>query len=225
MTKIDITSRLKGQLAKAELVKSVLGTDFIRLAPEHFDFSYFNEMECDSNLKNFLREKTLQMINLQGNTSLTLGKICGEVAEELGKKGSPEGIYYKWLEFNGLSKNTALRHRKRYELFTMARETKLKEIMVLLTIKEIETIYNEKENLMVILNEEKNPELKTIKSLVSATLPDTPPRFLGEDHISDFEKSLERFGKIMSNLKKSELPPKKQEKLESLMEQIEKLLG
>ncbi|MGL5099367.1 MAG: hypothetical protein ACRC6B_04910, partial [Fusobacteriaceae bacterium] len=138
MAKLDIASRLKGQLAKVETVKEVATMREVQLDFNHFDFSYLEEIECDVQIKKFLREKSLQMINLQGNTVLTLGKICHEVAEELGRKGSPEGIYYKWLEFNGLSKNTALRHRKRYELFTLAEEAKLKEIMVLLTVKEID---------------------------------------------------------------------------------------
>lgn len=225
MAKLDIASRLKGQLSKAEIIKSVVGTGEIQLVPEHFDFTFLDTLECDVQIKNFLREKSLQMINLQGNTVLTLGKICHEVAEELGRKGSPEGIYYKWLEFNGLSKNTALRHRKRYELFTQAEEIKLKEIMVLLTVKEIDLIHKEKETMMDILNSEKNPELKAVKEMLGLGVSGIGREMIGVTEAPDFEKSIQRFGNIMKNLKKTELPPKKQEKLEILLEKIEKLLG
>lgn len=225
MAKIDIASRLKGQLAKVEAVKEVATMREIQLDFNHFDFSYLEEIECDFQIKEFLKQKSLQMINIQGNTVLTLGKICHEVAEELGRKGSPEGVYYKWLEFNGLSKNTALRHRKRYELFTLAEEAKLKEIMVLLTVKEIDLIHKEKETMMDILNGEKNPELKGIKEMLGIGISGVGRELIGVAEAPDFERSLQRFGNIMKNLKKTELSPKKQEKLENLLEQIEKLLG
>lgn len=228
MSKSDIASRLKGQLSKVEAVKEVAKMGEVQLDFTHFDFSYLEEIECIPQIKNFLKEKSLQMINLQGNTVLALGKICGEVAEELGKKGSPDGIYYKWLEFNGLSRNTALRYRKRYELFQIAESNRLKEIISLLSIKEIDEIYGDKENIMEILNSEKNPEIKSIKELIAtnfiAEKNESAEIFKVTEH-PEMDRSFERFNSIISNLKGANLSPKKQEKLVELLEKIEKLLG
>lgn len=227
MAKIDIASRLKGQLSKVETPKALSG-GFLNFSDEHFDFSYLNELECDREIKDYLKEKSIQLGNLQGNTVLILGKICGEVAEELGKKGSPDGIYYKWLEFNGLSRNTALRYRKRYELFQMAESNRLKEIISLLNIKEIDEIYGDRENIMEILNSEKNPEIKSVKELIAtnfiAEKTETSEILKVMEH-PEMDRSFERFNNIMSNLKGANLSPKKQEKLQELLEKIEKLLG
>ena len=72
----------------------------------------------DDEVNSFLKEKSLEVLNLQARTSLTLGKIFSEV--ELRLAGNRyTGCYVKWLEFNGFNKMTALRHRNRYKLYTL----------------------------------------------------------------------------------------------------------
>ncbi|MGL4533817.1 MAG: hypothetical protein ACRCUA_01960 [Fusobacteriaceae bacterium] len=225
MAKIDIASRLKNNLAKAETIKTIVEKNELKFSREHFDFSFINEIECDESIKVFLRDKAIELITIQGKTVLSLGKICEEVAVELGKKGSPEGIYLKWLNFNGLKKDTALRARKRYELFSMAINSKLKEIILLLKITEIEVLYKEKEEFMKNLNSEKNIELKRVKEMIINVLPKTPPKFLNRMEIHDVEENMERFNNIIKNLKIAELTESKKEKLESILIQLEKLLG
>ena len=57
------------------------------------NFTPFNELNLDNYLQNYLIDKSKELINLQVNDAIKIGKILEEVSQELGKKGSPEGIY------------------------------------------------------------------------------------------------------------------------------------
>lgn len=66
--------------------------------------SVFNSLTNDIELIEYLKNKSLEMLKIQGNNIIMLGKNLTEVFEELGRKGSPEGLYLKYLEFNGYKK-------------------------------------------------------------------------------------------------------------------------
>ena len=108
------------------------------------NFSPFQELSVDNYLKNYLIDKSKELINLQVNDAIKMGKILEEVSQELGKKGSPEGIYGAFLKYNGINPKIALRLRKRYTLFFEAPEH-AKLIVSLLTVREIEEL-DKKEN-------------------------------------------------------------------------------
>ena len=103
------------------------------------NFSPFQELSVDNYLKNYLIDKSKELINLQVNDAIKMGKILEEVSQELGKKGSPEGVYGNFLRYNGINSKTALRLRKRYILFFEAPEH-AKLIVSLLTVREIEEL-------------------------------------------------------------------------------------
>ena len=108
------------------------------------NFNPFHELSIDNYLQNYLIDKSKELINLQVNDAIKMGKILEEVSQELGKKGSPEGVYGNFLRYNGINSKTALRLRKRYTLFSEAPEH-AKIIVSLLTVREIEEL-DKKEN-------------------------------------------------------------------------------
>lgn len=108
------------------------------------NFGPFQELSVDNYLKNYLIDKSKELINLQVNDAIKMGKILEEVSQELGKKGSPEGIYGTFLKYNGINPKTALRLRKRYTLFFEAPEH-VKLIVSLLTVREIEELDKKRE--------------------------------------------------------------------------------
>ena len=62
--------------------------------------SVFGDFTNDVELIEYLKNKSLEMLKIQGNNIIMLGKNLTEVFEELGRKGSPDGLYLKYLEFN-----------------------------------------------------------------------------------------------------------------------------
>ena len=108
------------------------------------NFNPFHELSIDNYLQNYLIDKSKELINLQVNDAIKMGKILEEVSQELGKKGSPEGVYGNFLRYNGINSKTALRLRKRYILFFEAPEH-AKVIVSLLTVREIEELDKKRE--------------------------------------------------------------------------------
>ena len=186
------------------------------------NFSPFQELSVDNYLKNYLIDKSKELINLQVNDAIKIGKILEEVSQELGKKGSPEGIYGNFLKYNGINSKTALRLRKRYTLFSEAPEH-AKIIVSLLTVREIEELDKKRELLD--------------KFYPGITLEEAKTFFKGEiKEIENKKEKDEENGKeitdigIYSFLQTSlqddlvSLPEKKQKQVAKLLEKLEKLV-
>ena len=186
------------------------------------NFSPFQELSVDNYLKNYLIDKSKELINLQVNDAIKIGKILEEVSQELGKKGSPEGIYGNFLKYNGINSKTALRLRKRYILFSEAPEH-AKIIISLLTVREIEELDKKRELLD--------------KFYPGITLEAAKTFFKGEiKEIENKKEKEEENGKeitdigIYSFLQTSlqddltSLPEKKQKQVAKLLEKLEKLV-
>ena len=151
-----------------------------------------------------------------------MGKILEEVSQELGKKGSPEGVYGNFLRYNGINSKTALRLRKRYTLFSEAPEhTKI--IVSLLTVREIEELDRKRELLD--------------KFYSGITLEEAKKFFKGE--VKEIENKKEKdeeqkkeitdigiYSFLQSSLQDdlTSLPEKKQKQVAKLLEKLEKLV-
>ena len=186
------------------------------------NFSSFQELSVDNYLKNYLIDKSKELINLQVNDAIKIGKILEEVSQELGKKGSPEGIYGNFLKYNGINSKTALRLRKRYTLFSEAPEH-AKIIVSLLTVREIEELDKKRELLDkfytgITLEEAKTFFKREIKEIENKKEKD-----------EENGKEITDIG-IYSFLQTSlqddliSLPEKKQKQVAKLLEKLEKLV-
>ena len=186
------------------------------------NFSLFHELSVDNDLQNYLIDKSKELINLQVNDAIKIGKILEEVSQELGKKGSSEGVYGNFLRYNGINSKTALRLRKRYILFSEAPEY-AKIIVSLLTVREIEELDKKRELLD--------------KFYPGITLEEAKTFFKGEiKEIENKKEKDEENGKeitdigIYSFLQTSlqddliSLPEKKQKQVAKLLEKLEKLV-
>ena len=186
------------------------------------NFNPFHELSIDNYLQNYLIDKSKELINLQVNDAIKMGKILEEVSQELGKKGSPEGVYGNFLRYNGINSKTALRLRKRYILFFEAPEH-AKIIVSLLTVREIEELDRKRELLD--------------KFYPGITLEEAKKLFKGEvKEIENKKEKEEEKGKkiidigIYSFLQSTfqddltSLPEKKQKQAAKLLEKLEKLV-
>ena len=186
------------------------------------NFNPFHELSIDNYLQNYLINKSKELINLQVNDAIKMGKILEEVSQELGKKGSPEGVYGNFLRYNGINSKTALRLRKRYTLFFEAPEH-AKIIVSLLTVREIEELDKKRELLD--------------KFYPGITLEEAKKLFKGEvKEIENKKEKEEKKGKEITDIgiysflqstfqdDLTSLPEKKQKQAAKLLEKLEKLV-
>ena len=186
------------------------------------NFNPFHELSIDNYLQNYLIDKSKELINLQVNDAIKMGKILEEVSQELGKKGSPEGVYGNFLRYNGINSKTALRLRKRYILFFEAPEH-AKIIVSLLTVREIEELDRKRELLD--------------KFYPGITLEEAKKFFKGEvKEIENKKEKEEEKGKEITDIgiysflqstfqdDLTSLPDKKQKQAAKLLEKLEKLV-
>ena len=186
------------------------------------NFNLFHELSIDNYLQNYLIDKSKELINTQVNDAIKIGKILEEVSQELGKKGSPEGLYGNFLKYNGINSKRALRLRKRYILFFEAPEH-AKLIVSLLTVREIEELDRKRELLD--------------KFYPGITLEEAKKLFKGEvKEIDNKKEKDEEEGKEITDIgiysflqntlqdDLTSLPEKKQRKAAKLLEKLEKLV-
>lgn len=189
--------------------------------------SVFNTFTDDLELVEYLKRKSLEMLKIQGNNMIMLGKNLTEVFEELGRKGSPEGLYLKYLEFNGYKKDTALRLRKRYELFSKCKSDVVKQIVSILPIRGIEQLYKEQDTVLPEL--EKNSENLTYKKMLDMINRSRQAIEIKENKDEEliYSYNSERIDSLYRRINNrfDELDEKRKEKLSKLLFEIEKLLG
>lgn len=106
----------------------------------------FSENEEENN---YLLEQTKKLLTLQANASLELGKLFEETSEKI-----QERTYCKWIEMLGFNRVTAYRHRKRYNLFKEAKTLKGKEIISLLTFRQLDKFCEARKENLEILNKD-----------------------------------------------------------------------
>ena len=102
-----------------------------------------NEISDNREIQELLKKSSIRFLNTISNSALELGKLFEEVAGELKKQGSPDGIYIKWLESINMNRMTALRYRRRYQLFQGMKDINGQKTVSLLSSRVIDLIFKE----------------------------------------------------------------------------------
>lgn len=183
------------------------------------ELSYFDEIAVDPEIRDELKQSTVRILNITSNASLELGKIFTELEKKLARKGAADGIYIKFLTFNGYNRMTALRHRYRYELFEEVKNEETKKLIAILPVRLIEKLYSNKESIKEFL--EKGITRKEIENLLEET------KQIEEK--KNIEKSYFEIGelgglKLEIENKYENLDEKRKEKLNKLLLEIKTLL-
>lgn len=190
-----------------------------------FEDNIFSEIEKDNETIEFLKEKSLELLSIQSKNVIMLGKNLTEVFEELGKKGSPEGVYLKYLEFNGYKKDTALRLRKRYELFKRVKNNDLRSIITLLPVKSIELLYKNQEEFISLLDKKnKNLTYTEVVEILNSNIEKQALKSIPVFEIVYDNEKINILYQKMQNTYKT-LDKTKKEKLNKLLFEIEKVLN
>ena len=189
------------------------------ISDHQLDFSdeIFNSEDLDIN--DFLKEKTLETQNISAKGSLALGKIFSEVFEKLlGSK-----TYEKFIELNGFNKRTALRHRKRFEIFKIVPE-EMRAMIATLPMELIEKISNNEEELLPHIEDGVSRE--GLEILIQGLDINNAKNM--KINFSETEKSVEeKFVALGSiNIERiNSLEEGKKNKINNLLKKIEKILG
>ncbi|MEG2250466.1 MAG: hypothetical protein RSB50_08030 [Cetobacterium sp.] len=142
---------LKAEKKEAPLVAQVEKKEI----EEMLNIQVFKEITSDEKIINLLMNSSIELFQIQAKNVIELGRVFKNVFDELGGEGSKHtGLYEKWLTVNNISKSTALRYRKRYELYGSIIPSK-QSIVALLSQKYIDIIFLEenKNKYIELINE------------------------------------------------------------------------
>lgn len=223
---MDALARLKGQVnnfKKKDIVKEKTeNQNLIEVKKsnilEYYDLNFVE----DKKINDFLVEKTLELHSIQSNASVELGKIFYEAHEKFAGKNQYDGLYTKWLKKIGINKMTALRHKKRYEIFSWSHDVTSKTFVATLPVKTIEKLYSHQERDQ-IMNLIKDGDIETNAQLIEMldvknALPNQENHFkLQIDDIKD------GYNYIKTGIERIDLEKIKSEELEVFYKDIEKV--
>lgn len=164
----------------------------------------------------FLNEKSLELFSIQANAKLNLGKVFTEVHEKI----SVDGIYVKWLEYNGFNKMTALRHRNRYKVYSLVKNKECRTQIAVLPQKYIKTILEDEEHVKK-LNNEGNIYLETIIAGNNLLPQNNSKKELYEE--IEYNNLINSFRLDESKLRS--LEEKKKQKVFKILSELQKILG
>ena len=182
------------------------------------NYQYINFTD-DPEIDDFLNDKSFKILDLAAGTSIFLGSIFIEVQEYLADKGNSDTTYIKWLESNGFNRMTALRYKKRAEIYNSLKSSKAKYFIGITSQKIIDEIfkYEDREEILYYLEEINNY--------------DEIENFLKKDVVLEIEDKTEKENiEIKERIKKlslkniEKLDAEKQKQIDNLLQQIEELL-
>lgn len=193
---------------------------------EFQNLDYLDGNFCDNEEVNyFLKEKTAQICQLQANSSLELGKIFCEAVDRLAGDNHYNGLYEKWLLQIGFNKMTALRHRKRYELYTQVKNEHSKKLVSILPVRILSDLVSSNEKEEILAQIEENPEFKVndLKKLIATKDNVTVIDELDDDKF--YFRGIESLKKL--DVKKLDFSKAKQlkDELEKILDDVKKILG
>lgn len=181
--------------------------------------SYTNNHEVDD----FLNEKSFMLINFIGKSNIFLGNIFLEVQNYLNENSIEETTYCNWLERNGFNRMTALRYKKRAEIYSSLFSENSKKIIALLNQKTIEEIYKFNDRQAILTYLEKINGVSEIESFLNNALilkrDEAEVEIIEVDNL-DLENRVRKLSTSIENLE-----PKKQKQIDSLLKKIEKIMN
>ena len=207
---------LKDELNAIEEVKKndVKNKDILDI--NHYQYIHFTE---DSEVDDFLNDQSFKILNLSAGANIFLGSIFIEVQDYLSSLENSEATYVKWLESNGFNRMTALRYKKRAEIYKSLNSSKAKYFIGITSQKIIDEISKFENRDEIIEALEKMEDFDEIAA------------FLKKDIIEIEEKAEKENIEIKQRIKKlplkniEKLDNEKQDKINNLVSQIEEILN
>lgn len=223
MINVDLSHLKRNNLKKSDKSKgnnllptkkeNVIGNE---LLPSKIEVSF--ELSENQELNSYLILKSQELLGVQLNARLHLGRIFQDVFDKLA--GSPHnGLYVQWLGINGFNKMTALRHRNRYKIYNEMKLDHSKYLIATASQKIIDILLTHPEKKSILEMIESNITKEELNTLV-----------LGEKIIPiekefnfDLETEYNSFKKKYNKINISKLSNKQKEKFSKLLESFDRL--
>lgn len=208
MTTLDL-SDLKKELAKKETQIANIPQSIL----DSKNFTYINFTGA-SETDRFLNEKSFTILNSIAITNISLGNIFIEVQNYLKEK---EDTYTEWLESIGFNRMTALRYKKRAEFYNLVQSKKAKDFISILPqrlIDELSKLENKEETIEYL---DMMNDIKDLDWLLKA---DNEKLEYSQSKTISLKDKIKRLP--LNNFKN--LSVDKKEKIDILLEEIEKIL-
>lgn len=182
------------------------------------NYQYINFTD-NPEIDNFLNDKSFQILDLAAGTSILLGSIFIEVQDYLLNVDNSDTTYIKWLESNGFNRMTALRYKRRAEIYNSLKSSKAKYFIGITSQRIIDEIakFENKEEILNYL--EKMKDFNNIED------------FLKKDIILEIEDKNEKSNmEIKEKIKKlplkniERLDKEKRNQVQELVQKIEDIL-
>lgn len=207
---------LKDELNAIEKIKKndVKNKDILDI--NHYQYIHFTE---NSEVDDFLNDQSFKILNLSAGANIFLGSIFIEVQDYLSSLENSDATYVKWLESNGFNRMTALRYKKRAEIYNSLNSSKAKYFIGITSQKIIDEISKFENRDEIIEALEKMEDFNEIEV------------FLKKDIIEIEEKVEKENIEIKQRIKKlplkniEKLDNEKQDKINNLVSQIEEILN
>ena len=183
------------------------------------DFEYISY----TNNNDFLNEKSFMLINFIGKSNILLGNIFLEVQNYLNDNFIEETTYCDWLQRNGFNRMTALRYKKRAEIYSSLLSENSKKIIALANQKTIDEIYkfNDRQAILTYLEEINNiSEIENFLNNALTLKKDEEEVEIIEVDSLDLENRVRKLSTSIENLE-----PKKQKQVDSLLKKIERIMS
>ena len=103
------------------------------------NYTYIN-FTNDPEVDDFLNDNSFKILNLAAGTNILLGTIFIEVQNYLSNLENADATYIKWLESNGFNRMTALRYKRRAEIYNSLTSSKAKYFIGITSQKIIDEI-------------------------------------------------------------------------------------
>ena len=182
------------------------------------NYTYIN-FTNDPEVDDFLNDNSFKILNLAAGTNILLGTIFIEVQDYLSNLENADATYIKWLESNGFNRMTALRYKRRAEIYNSLISNKAKYFIGITSQKIIDEISKFENRDEIIEALEKMQDFDEIAT------------FLKKDIIEIEEKIEKENIEIKQRIKKlplkniEKLDNEKQDKINNLVSQIEEILN
>lgn len=215
--KIEITEELKTKIVPSVSQNKELEILSSNIKNEIAEkLKYFDEIVNDKEISEFLKLKSSEMLVTGIGYTLKTGQIADEVFKRLGKQGSKEGLYLKWVQFNGYSESTLKRYRNHWEIFSSVNDN-VKPVVALLNHSQVSRILKD-EAIKELVYSSTELSLEDIKGLLEEKR--VVPIIEHKIEIQSFDvDKLNNFLKNIDNLEEN-----KRTKVVRLINQINKLM-
>ena len=120
-----------------------------------FDIDNYTYINFTNNpeVDDFLNDNSFKILNLAAGTNILLGTIFIEVQDYLSNLENADATYIKWLESNGFNRMTALRYKRRAEIYNSLISSKAKYFIGITSQKIIDEIskYEDRKEILYYL--------------------------------------------------------------------------